>query len=115
MPPVGQNCKCGSGLASDSINLVPPEAEAGKNFIVVKPASLSVSISETVLAPGNNGKLCTLQASIIKRVEPGLTAKRAPALAAALAFDAVNIVCWTMVDFKSCSLMLFGVVGFECS
>ena len=51
-----------------------------------------MSISETVLAPGSRGKLCALQASIIKRVVPGLTAKRAPALAAECAFISVNIV-----------------------
>ena len=85
MPPVGQIFICGRGLANDLIKLVPPAALAGKNFIAVNPASSKCIISETVLAPGSNGRSAALQPSITACVVPGDTAKCAPASLAAWA------------------------------
>ena len=79
IPPVGQKRAPGTGEAIDFRRARRRTASAGKNFISVKPASRTVSTSETVAVPGRNGRPVSAIAPSSAGVEPGETRNWAPA------------------------------------
>ncbi len=77
IPPVGRKCTVGATARNAERARTPPAASAWKNFTSPNPASAARISSVAVATPGTNG----MDRSAVKSaaLDPGLTAKAAPA------------------------------------